>query len=195
MSDLDVFHIMRTTRPMRRIKPDPVPQELIEEILDAGTWAPNSQNSQPYRFLVVRDRESCAFFGDRYEVAMAEAFADAIPREDDQTPQARNLRRALTFSKEVKDVPVLLVICGKRDWPFAVPDEELFFQYRDGRSGSGRQIFNRYDAESMSWRRVADEPFLDGRRRANAYPVGPVAGPDGRFHLVWMWRERAYERS
>ena len=56
MSDeLNVFNIMKTCRPMRRLKPDPVSQELLEEILDAASCAPNSLNTQPYQFLVVRD--------------------------------------------------------------------------------------------------------------------------------------------
>ena len=37
----DIFHIMHTMRAMRRLKPDPVPDELIEKILIAGTAAPN----------------------------------------------------------------------------------------------------------------------------------------------------------
>ena len=45
---LDVFDAMSTMRPMRRLKPDPVPQELIDQVLEAGGWAPSGQNTQPY---------------------------------------------------------------------------------------------------------------------------------------------------
>ncbi|NIP98434.1 MAG: nitroreductase family protein [Akkermansiaceae bacterium] len=121
---LDVFHTMSTMRPMRRLKPDPVPQELIDQVLEAGGWAPNSQNTQPYRFVVVRDAESREFFGARYDVALRKGFAGREPAEDDRSPQARNIRRALAFGKEVKDAPVHLIVCGKRDWPFAVPTED-----------------------------------------------------------------------
>src|ERR1700735_2065464 len=51
----DLFEIVRTTRSMRRLKPDPVPPELIREILEAGTAAPNGGNMQTWRFLVIRD--------------------------------------------------------------------------------------------------------------------------------------------
>ena len=37
----DLFEIMQTMRAMRRLKPDPVPDELIGKILQAGTCAPN----------------------------------------------------------------------------------------------------------------------------------------------------------
>ena len=47
----DLFHILKTNRPMRRLKPDPVPQVLLQEILDAASCAPNSMNTQPYEIL------------------------------------------------------------------------------------------------------------------------------------------------
>jgi nitroreductase len=37
----DLFEIIRTTRSMRRLKPDPVPNELIRKILEAGVCAPS----------------------------------------------------------------------------------------------------------------------------------------------------------
>jgi nitroreductase len=52
----DLFEIIRTTRAMRRLKPDPVPDALIRKIIDAGVCAPNGGNSQRWRFLVVKDR-------------------------------------------------------------------------------------------------------------------------------------------
>ena len=51
----DVFEIMHTTRAMRRLKPDPVPDALIRKILEAGTCAANGGNFQRWRFLVVKD--------------------------------------------------------------------------------------------------------------------------------------------
>jgi nitroreductase len=51
----DLFEIIRTTRSMRRLKPDPVPPALIRQVLEAGTTAPSGGNMQTWRFLVVRD--------------------------------------------------------------------------------------------------------------------------------------------
>jgi nitroreductase len=51
----DLFEIIATTRSMRRLKPDPVPPELIRKILEAGTAAPSGGNMQRWRFLVVTD--------------------------------------------------------------------------------------------------------------------------------------------
>ena len=122
--NLDVFHIMQTMRPMRRLKPDPVSSALMQKVLDAGTWAPNSLNTQPYRYLVVRDPSSKAFFGERYDAAMTKHFTPLVPADDDNSATARNVRTAMKLAKALKDVPVLLFICGKRDWPFSVPPSE-----------------------------------------------------------------------
>src|SRR5919205_3233072 len=55
LASTDLFDIMRTTRSMRRLKPDPVPDALIRKILEAGAAAANGGNAQRWRFLVVKD--------------------------------------------------------------------------------------------------------------------------------------------
>jgi nitroreductase len=52
----ELFEIIRTTRSMRRLKPDPVPNELIRKILEAGVCAPSGGNMQRWRLLVIRER-------------------------------------------------------------------------------------------------------------------------------------------
>jgi hypothetical protein len=71
----------------------------------------------------------------------------------------------------------------------AGPRGELTFMYRDGGSGNGRRLFNRYDPATQSWHRLLDRPLLDGGGQMNAYPNGPVKGPDGAYHMIWMWRD------
>jgi len=51
----DLFEIIRTTRSMRRLKPDSVPKELIRKILEAGVCAPSGGYMQRWRFLIIRD--------------------------------------------------------------------------------------------------------------------------------------------
>jgi hypothetical protein len=68
---------------------------------------------------------------------------------------------------------------------------ELLFTYRDGSSGAGDQIFNVYDHAGKAWRRFVDQPLLAGMGEpgVNAYYEGPVRGPDGLFHMCWVWRD------
>ena len=65
----------------------------------------------------------------------------------------------------------------------------LIFKYRDGGSGNGNEIYNRYDVATRRWQPLLATPLADGERERNAYFVGPTLGPDGRFHLAWVWRE------
>ena len=53
----DVFEVIHTMRAMRRLKPDPVPDELIRKILLAGQASPSGGNTQRWRFLVIKDTE------------------------------------------------------------------------------------------------------------------------------------------
>jgi nitroreductase len=65
----DLFDIIRTTRSMRRLKPDPVPNELIRKILEAGVCAPSGGNMQRWRFLVIRDPKIKGTAGALYKRA------------------------------------------------------------------------------------------------------------------------------
>jgi hypothetical protein len=68
-------------------------------------------------------------------------------------------------------------------------DARLIFKYRDGGSGNGNEIYTRYDPASRSWHKLLATPLVDGEGQRNAYFVGPVLGPDGWFHLAWVWRD------
>ncbi|WP_246530738.1 nitroreductase family protein [Streptomyces bathyalis] len=52
----DLFGTMSTTRAMRRLKPDPVPDELLEQLVQAAVWAPSGSNLQQFHYVVVTDR-------------------------------------------------------------------------------------------------------------------------------------------
>ncbi|MGQ9550874.1 MAG: nitroreductase family protein [Candidatus Bathycorpusculaceae bacterium] len=53
---MDVFEAIKGRRSVRKYKLDNVPNEVIEKILDAARWAPSGSNLQPWRFIVIRDR-------------------------------------------------------------------------------------------------------------------------------------------
>jgi len=61
---------------------------------------------------------------------------------------------------------------------------DLSFRYRDGGSGNGSDLCNVYDVATHTWRRVLDQPVLEGEGERNAYALQPTLGPDGKFHLV-----------
>jgi nitroreductase len=53
---VETLEAIQTRRSIRKFKADDVPDEWIDQILTAGTWAPSGMNNQPWRFAVIRDR-------------------------------------------------------------------------------------------------------------------------------------------
>lgn len=68
-------------------------------------------------------------------------------------------------------------------------DGSLLFTYRSGGSGNGRRFYNVYDVDAKRWTRFLDQPLFEGEGKRNAYPHGPIKGPDGLFHVIWVWRD------
>jgi len=87
---MDVFECIRTRRTVREFKPDPVPDEIVHKILQAGRWTPSSSNTQPWHFVVVSNRETIATIG---KIATQGSFigraplAIAIVMENARRPQ------------------------------------------------------------------------------------------------------------
>jgi hypothetical protein len=63
----------------------------------------------------------------------------------------------------------------------------LLFLYRDGSSGNGNLMLNRYDLKSRKWTQVQDG-FIDGEGKRNAY-WQMAADAKGVIHVSWVWRE------
>ncbi len=55
---MDILEVIKTRRSIREYKPDPISEEEINKILEAGRWAPSASNSQPWRFIVLRNEET-----------------------------------------------------------------------------------------------------------------------------------------
>ena len=53
----DLLGIIKSRRSIRSFQKTPIPEEKIEMILEAGRWAPSAENSQPWKFLVIKNRE------------------------------------------------------------------------------------------------------------------------------------------
>jgi nitroreductase len=112
----DLFEIIRTTRSMRRLKPDPVPAELIHRILDAGTRAPSGGNMQRWRFLVVTDPKVKATVGAYYKRAWDEIVSPRY-RSGEPAPGTsrerfdRMLGAAQYLADHIHEAPVWIVPC------------------------------------------------------------------------------------
>lgn len=66
-------------------------------------------------------------------------------------------------------------------------NDELFFFYRDGGSGNGNLVINKYEAATGQWQRLQTN-LIDGEGQRNAYWQAYV-DPKGTIHISWVWRE------
>ena len=55
MADIGLYEAMSTLRAVRRLRPDPIPDDVLERVLQAAAWAPSGGNQQPWRVVVVTD--------------------------------------------------------------------------------------------------------------------------------------------
>ncbi len=53
----DLLGLVKSRRTIRSIKPDPIPEEMVDKMLEVARWAPTGFNMQPMEFLVVEDLE------------------------------------------------------------------------------------------------------------------------------------------
>jgi nitroreductase len=63
---MELYEAMSTLRAVRRLKPDPIPDDVQGRILDAATWAPTGGNVQPWRMVAVTDADKKQALEDLY---------------------------------------------------------------------------------------------------------------------------------
>ncbi len=119
---MDLFEAMSSCRAIRYLKPDPVPEDLVEQVITAATWAPSPGNSQGRDFIVVTDKAKRETIGNAIEKAMGSRVA-AMERPD----RAHRLMLDGTqhLLATLKTCPVLVFVCGKAIYPYEAPRESF----------------------------------------------------------------------
>ena len=122
--EIGLFEAMYSQRAIRRFKPDPVPDELILQLIEAATKAPSATNRQPWAFIVIRDPKTKQKLGGWYLDAWNQTY-DALPQG--QRPQlssgmARVYRSAGHLARHLGQVPVLILVCIKDAPPPGTPN-------------------------------------------------------------------------
>jgi nitroreductase len=106
----DVFKNIYLRRAVRDYRPDDVPDDIIRELIKAGTYAPSAVNRQPWRFVVIKDRDMIARLSDRAK----KLWLDTARLEE---PEAARLAVAMRMPgfNIFYNAPVLILI-------FAAPE-------------------------------------------------------------------------
>ncbi len=113
--DVPLLEGIRTARAIRRLRPDPVPRELIRKVCEAGTFAPSGGNRQPWVFVAVTEAERRTWVAERYLRAFRAYIAPALEAARDPSyPEAgrRNMRAATYLAEHLHEAPVHLFVAG-----------------------------------------------------------------------------------
>jgi nitroreductase len=111
--DAPILEVMATMRAMRRLKPDPVPDEMLQKLVQAASWAPNGANRQAMEFVVVTDRDRMGRLAPLWARSV-DAYLGSLGRVTPATKDARVVRAAAYQREHFHETPALLIACYER---------------------------------------------------------------------------------
>lgn len=114
---MHVEEAIRTRRSIGKVKPDPVPKELVERLIDAAVWAPNHYLTEPWKFVVLTG-EGRRRLGKAYAEIAAETLGDLAAEEKQERLQKEE-------AKAFRAPVVIAVACTPSDAPKVIRAEEL----------------------------------------------------------------------
>ena len=125
-SGITLFEAMYSARAMRWLKPDPVPPQLIQRILEAAIQAPNAGNRQNWLFMVVQDAEQRRRIGAIYykvsQWVLQRYHHQNRPAHQSQAEYDRMMSGGAHLYEHMGDAPVLLIPCLRIN-PVELPAE------------------------------------------------------------------------
>jgi coenzyme F420-0:L-glutamate ligase / coenzyme F420-1:gamma-L-glutamate ligase len=104
-------------RSIRRYRPDPIPREVVEQILNAAIWAPSAHNRQPWRFAVVETAET----KERLATAMGARLRRDL-QKDGVAEEAIEKDASRSYAR-ITSAPVLIALCLSMLDMDSYPDE------------------------------------------------------------------------
>ncbi len=118
MAEIGLFEAIYSARAIRRIKPDPVPDEIITKVLDAAIRAPSGSNAQSWVFIVVKDAEKRKQLGALYQKTssiLVKLYEGAKPPPHMEAAKyERWWKSVLYLFDHMGEAPVLIVPCLKQ---------------------------------------------------------------------------------
>jgi nitroreductase len=109
---MPIGEAMFSQRSIRRFRPDPIPMEDLQLILDAAVKAPSGGNRQPGRFLILTDAAVIRKFGALYHEAWwAKRRDEKRPwtRREEIPPEDKGSTAAARLADEIKDAPCIIL--------------------------------------------------------------------------------------
>jgi nitroreductase len=116
MIETNLYEAMRTQRAIRRLRPDPIPDDVLHRIFEAATYAPTGGNRQVWRMIAVRDTSTKQQLGRLYAkhwLPYAENFRKTKPDTSGDAAAAmeRTLAAGDHLAANLGNVPVVVIVC------------------------------------------------------------------------------------
>jgi nitroreductase len=113
----DLYETMSTLRAVRRLRPDPIPADVLERVLQAACWAPTGGNQQPWRVIVVDSAEKKQQLADIYKPEWDRYAAGFAKRLEAMEPEAqeawgRTLVAGDYLAEHLAEAPAILLFCA-----------------------------------------------------------------------------------
>jgi nitroreductase len=113
------FDVVHTTRSMRRLRPDPVPEGLLLKLVEAGISGPSAANAQNWRFVIVRDRAVLRQLARPWRRGIGlfmENATHAPARPGEDLERRRRILGSVDYLAEhFEETPALICVCVERD--------------------------------------------------------------------------------
>ena len=103
---MELFDAIRGRKSIRRFKQTPVPDEVINKILDAGRFAPSANNTQQWKFIVIKDREVLK----KMAAAVRDMIDRMIPHAEDEKQAQRLAAYKGTYYTFFEKAPVVIAV-------------------------------------------------------------------------------------
>lgn len=113
---MDLYEAMSSCRAVRRLRPDPIPDEVLARLVQAAVWAPTGGNVQPWRVILVREASAKQALGSLYEKAWGEYSSQvrktlaSLPDER-RAPHERTLLAGDYLAAHFAETPVIAIFC------------------------------------------------------------------------------------
>lgn len=145
---IDLHDFLRTRRSIRRFKPDPVPQSVVQNILSTSTYAPSAHNRQPWRFCVVTTLSVKSKLADAMAIDFErDLLRDGVPPEKIQAQLKRSRDR-------ITSAPVAILLCLDMSEMDLYPDEKRQYAERmmaiQSVAAAGLQVLLAAHAEGLA---------------------------------------------
>ncbi len=127
LSESDVLHALYARRAVRAFTPEPVPAQVVGELLEAAVQAPTAMHQQPWGFVVIQERKLLERYSERAKSLLLEPGSTLAvgwgsarkrkPKSPDHLEMLADPKFNIFY-----DASTLIVVCRRSDAPFAEAD-------------------------------------------------------------------------